>query len=295
MTDHSAEPFDDAFLAQVRRLRVRLAGSGRAGGDRAGRGSRAGGFLEFESHRGYVPGDDPRIVDWKASGRSGQWRVKEFRREDERSLVIVIDTSASMTLGDPAKSWASLRIAAALGLVALASGFGVRRATAFEGRADPSGRLRGVGASADWLRSLGGVAFGGRAELGRALEVSIRGLAPCTVVIVSDFLEREDPVASLGALRAAGHRPIALQVASPQEARPDLAEALWIVDVEDRRERMLRFGEREREAYLRAITGRSERLERFAARHGCGYRRLVTDRPVVPFLLDAFGRAEGLR
>jgi uncharacterized protein (DUF58 family) len=41
--------------------------------------------------REYMPEDDARHVDWKATAKSGSLKVREFTREDERKLRIVFD------------------------------------------------------------------------------------------------------------------------------------------------------------------------------------------------------------
>jgi uncharacterized protein (DUF58 family) len=42
--------------------------------------------------RGYQPTDSARHVDWKASAKAQELKVREFTREDERRLVLVFDT-----------------------------------------------------------------------------------------------------------------------------------------------------------------------------------------------------------
>jgi hypothetical protein len=41
--------------------------------------------------RDHQPGDSARLVDWKATAKSGALKVREFTREDERKLRIVFD------------------------------------------------------------------------------------------------------------------------------------------------------------------------------------------------------------
>jgi uncharacterized protein (DUF58 family) len=41
--------------------------------------------------REYMPEDSARLVDWKATAKSGSLKVREFTREDERKLRIVFD------------------------------------------------------------------------------------------------------------------------------------------------------------------------------------------------------------
>lgn len=44
--------------------------------------------LQFSEHRQYVPGDDVRHIDWKASARTREPLIKKF--EEERELVVFL-------------------------------------------------------------------------------------------------------------------------------------------------------------------------------------------------------------
>jgi uncharacterized protein (DUF58 family) len=46
---------------------------------------------ELHSLRPYLPNDSARFVDWKVSARSGRLMVREFAREDERRVMVVLD------------------------------------------------------------------------------------------------------------------------------------------------------------------------------------------------------------
>jgi uncharacterized protein (DUF58 family) len=46
---------------------------------------------ELHSLREYLRTDSARFVDWKVSARSGQLMVREFAREDERRVMLVLD------------------------------------------------------------------------------------------------------------------------------------------------------------------------------------------------------------
>lgn len=53
--------------------------------------------LEFESLREYVPGDDPRHLDWRASARTGKLISRQYRIERNHSVVVCVDTSRLMS------------------------------------------------------------------------------------------------------------------------------------------------------------------------------------------------------
>jgi uncharacterized protein (DUF58 family) len=55
-----------------------------------------GSGMEFESLREYVPGDDVRHIDWRATARRGRTITRAFRHERDHPLVLALDTSRLM-------------------------------------------------------------------------------------------------------------------------------------------------------------------------------------------------------
>ena len=55
--------------------------------------------MEFADFRHYVHGDDLRFVDWNIYGRLDRLFMKIFLEEEDLSLMIAVDTSASMDWG----------------------------------------------------------------------------------------------------------------------------------------------------------------------------------------------------
>lgn len=52
--------------------------------------------MNFEDLREYVPGDNIKDIDWKASSRSGEILVKRFVAEKKHNLLFIIDTDIRM-------------------------------------------------------------------------------------------------------------------------------------------------------------------------------------------------------
>jgi uncharacterized protein (DUF58 family) len=46
---------------------------------------------ELHSLRDYAPADSARLVDWKVTAKAGRLMVREFAREDERRVMLVLD------------------------------------------------------------------------------------------------------------------------------------------------------------------------------------------------------------
>lgn len=59
-------------------------------------GSGVGSSLDFQDHRNYVPGDDPRHINWQAYARSGNYSLKLYREEVRPVVEILLDVSESM-------------------------------------------------------------------------------------------------------------------------------------------------------------------------------------------------------
>ncbi|MEV5938040.1 DUF58 domain-containing protein [Streptomyces sp. NPDC051994] len=81
---------------------------------------------EFDSLRAYVPGDDTRSIDWRATARQGIVAVRTWRPERDRHILVVLDTGRTSAgrVGDVPRLDASMD--AALLLAALASRAGDR-------------------------------------------------------------------------------------------------------------------------------------------------------------------------
>jgi uncharacterized protein (DUF58 family) len=57
--------------------------------------------LEFDDLRPYVPGDDVRDIDWKASARSGHVLIKRFVSEKHHKILLVVDAGRNMSALTP--------------------------------------------------------------------------------------------------------------------------------------------------------------------------------------------------
>ena len=58
-----------------------------------------GASVDFAEHRGYVPGDDIRRVDWRVFARTDKYFVKEFEADSNANFSVLLDVSKSMGFG----------------------------------------------------------------------------------------------------------------------------------------------------------------------------------------------------
>lgn len=52
--------------------------------------------VEFAQHRQYVPGDDTRFLDWKVMAKTDKLYLKQYVRETNLDLMVLVDVSNSM-------------------------------------------------------------------------------------------------------------------------------------------------------------------------------------------------------
>jgi uncharacterized protein (DUF58 family) len=89
------------FLSRLRRLPLRLRRVLGGGTEGLHPSKIKGAGLTFVENRPYVPGDDPRAINWPLTARTGEPILKTFQSSRELIVWLVVDPSPSMFLGDP--------------------------------------------------------------------------------------------------------------------------------------------------------------------------------------------------
>jgi uncharacterized protein (DUF58 family) len=180
--------------------------------------------IEFAEYRAYQLGDDLRRVDWRLYGRTDRLHVKQYERETQLRVFLVLDTSASMAYSSNPEAWLSKidfarTLLAALGLLALRQGdaFGL----ALIG-ADLDDFLKPKASQAHWrsaLSRLDSMKSGGLTGLARGLTTLAEVLpSRSLVVIASDFYEDNEALnAALRRLHFDHQEVIAFHVLDPAE------------------------------------------------------------------------------
>jgi len=89
------------------RFRISANRRAKTGGSGPHRRRSAGHSQEFRDYQAYLPGDDIRHVDWRATFRLGgrmpnDWKVRRFHAEESLTLAIAVDLRPSMRLPESA-------------------------------------------------------------------------------------------------------------------------------------------------------------------------------------------------
>jgi len=66
--------------------------------------------VEFAQHRGYVPGDDLKHLDWRVYGKNERLYIKQYEAETNLVTTILMDASKSMAYLSPNAKGASVKL-----------------------------------------------------------------------------------------------------------------------------------------------------------------------------------------
>lgn len=270
--------YEPAFLQRLEKLSfaVRKVLGGRVRGER--RGPRRGVGAEFRDFRPYAPGDDIRYLDWNVYRRMERLYLKLFVEEEDLSLHLLLDKSASMGFGTPSKFEYALRVAAALGYIALAGHERVA-ATFFNGRVGESfGPVRGRGRVFPLLDFLNGGTCGGQTHFARAIGEYLRRIRSTSgglAVVISDLLDPEGCEAGLDLLCDQQCDLVLLHLVAPEEMEPPVSGEVVLQDAEtgEVREVLWEMAVGQYRENLRTFF---EKVEGFCRRRGIDYLRLST-------------------
>ena len=275
-------------LARLR-LTVRRRFAGATSGARRSRSR--GTSAEFAEHRPYFPGDDVRRIDWNAYARLEELELRLFVAEDDLSLYLLVDTSASMGLGAPPKLEVAKRLAAGLAYVGLSGSERVAVLPFASGASRPLAPSRGRKRVGPLLRYLDELAPSGTTDLARAVEQFLaRAPRPGLVVVLSDFLDPAGFSRPLDRLLASKHEPALFQVLDREELDPTPGGDLELTDAETGRKVEVSLDPRALRAYRARLAAFLGELERYAKKRGLFYGRSTGERAFEDVLLEFLAR-----
>ncbi len=206
-SDEALETTEIQVLARKYRLNLDFRSAAGTIGLKEGR--ETGASVEIQDFRDYVPGDDPRRIDWMAYGRTRQLVVRLFREEVSPFFDLMIDTSGSMSIEDGRKGALCSELCRWFFYSARGSGV--------------APRLYSSGESFRRVEEPGDLIFGQSScalmhEPARAAAALRRSSVR---LILTDFMAPVEPASVLRPLSAGGASLILVHLLGPWEAAPD--------------------------------------------------------------------------
>ncbi|MEE8507816.1 MAG: DUF58 domain-containing protein, partial [Myxococcota bacterium] len=235
--------------------------------------------------------------DWNIYARLDKLFLKMFLEEEDLSVLIAIDSSASMNWGNPSKFVFCQRLAMALGYIVLSNhnrvtlyaydSEGVRPLSNLRGRR----RTREMG---EWILNLDPGGAGAFGDAMRTVALGRQGKG--VMVILSDFMFKEGYEKGLRYLAGGGFDTFCLQILSPEEVDPGnhgLAGDLRLTDVEDEDIAEVTVSAQLLRRYKDNLNAYCGRLRDFCVRRGMMHLTIDTATDMSDLLLD-YLRKRGL-
>ena len=239
---------------------------------------------EFAEYRAYSEGDDLRHVDWNVFARTDKCFLKRYRGETNSQLLILLDTSASMSYGSHAVTKLDYARFVAASLCYMAN---VQRDAAgliiFDedvvNYVSPSTRQ---GQLFRLLHAIEKAEPGTRTDFAKPFIhfqnfLHRRGI----VVVLSDFYEQPGKIIdTVQPLRYHGNEVIMFHVLDPQEIQPKFREPVLLVDMENAASSLEVSPEYAKREYKQKIDAHIEALNHQARGAGMDYFLMNTSRPL---------------
>ena len=246
--------------------------------------------VEFTEYRQYVPGDDPRYLDWRVYGRSDRYFIKKFEDETNLRCHLVVDQSRSMTFSSigHTKAEYAATLAATLAYFLHRQGDATGLLAFDERVRDYLPARHRAGHLRQLLLALERPASGKDTDLVSPLRhlaeiVRKRGL----MILVSDFLAPIDALdRCLAELVAGGHEVVVFQILDKAEVNFGFERQAMFEDLESGQTLFIDPAAARRD-YVPRFEAHCAELRRCCQTHGVPVHRLLTHEP-LDFALLAF-------
>jgi uncharacterized protein (DUF58 family) len=269
----------------LRRLEGRLAGGYRT----AHRGT----GTDLAGLRAYVEGDDARHIDWNATARLNEPQLRVFNEDRELIVWLVLDRSASMTVGVPGRGKHDVLRELAVVLARMFSRGGNQvGALLYDNGAvrtvPPGGGRRHVlHIAAELSRARTADGSAGTTDLAAMLDAVARlARRRALIIVISDFIGEGDWERALLRL-GPRHEVVALRIVDVADDELPEAGLIVVEDAETGEQLIVDSGDPLLRARLRAaVEERDQKLAAGMRRAGVSVHRIDTTADLVTALLE---------
>ena len=254
--------------------------------------------VEFAGHREYVPGDDPKHIDWRVYFTREKYFVKQYELETNFVCHMILDISASMRYGEEGQQ--KLLYAAQM---ASTLGYSIVRQSDKVSLATFDDQVRGFIAPSNSMDQI----FRMTQHINERDPVEKTDMAACLndlagrmkrreiVMIFSDFFGDLNAVEkAISRMRYNHHEVVLFQVLHHDEVAFEFDGMIKFMGLETGDD-LLAQTEDLRRGYLAALERFNEQLEEIAQRNRCELIQVDTSRPMSEMFIDYLNRRSMMR
>lgn len=237
-----------------------------------------GSGMEYVQSRLYQSGDPVKFIDWRITGRTGRFHVKEYEAPKQMPVYLLVDTSASMSVSSLRMSkyaWA-VQIAGGIALAAVEHMNPVGLLTVGDRNLHHTPALS-RGTILQWLHQLRHFHFAEKTNLGRRIRELIPRVKARSLFIVISDLHDPDAIPAIK-LMAQNHDCAVLQLEDPAERGSLGGGIVRAIEAESATEFV---------AHGQTRFFHNEDVHKLA-RAGVDYLKLRTGQPILPPLRHFF-------
>lgn len=282
------DPFTPQYYRRLQQLTIRTRRAMLGSQQGVHVSARKGQGLEFAEYRPYVPGDEFRHIDWGVLARTDKVFVKQFREEQNLTVVLIVDGSASMKYPENSYKYeyASF-LALSIACIALSDGDAVQ---VYILGGDRSPKFRGIRTLPRVKSFLLDHTPEGEVNLQRELPAALaQQKLPGSCFVFSDFLyPQEDLINGLDALRSRNFEIKLIRVAAADELTLSIPEDAVLIDAESGEELEVGLGADSARQYMLALADTIAWLESYTTRYGINHLLVPTNASLTDVIIRDF-------
>ncbi|MCH7728738.1 MAG: DUF58 domain-containing protein [Planctomycetes bacterium] len=249
--------------------------------------------VEFAGHREYVPGDDPKHVDWRVYFNRDKLFIKQYELETNFVCHLLLDVSASMRYGEAAqqKLLSAAQVLTSLGYSIIRQSDKVSLSTFddhIRGFVRASNSMDQIARMTQHLDEIDPVE---KTDLGSCLNDLVSRMGRREIVMIfSDFFGDLDQIESaIQRMRYSRHEVVLFQVLHHDELTFEFNGMTKFIGLEIPDE-LLAQPEDLRRGYLNALNQFNDQLDEIAQRNGCERVLVDTSQPIAETLINYLNR-----
>ena len=247
--------------------------------------------FEFDGYRQYTPDDDVGSIDWKASNRTGQLLIRQYKEEEEKKIIFLIDVGESMVTGSTPKLKCEYSAEIFLSLVNLIVTVNDRvglimYSDSIKGNYPPKRGTNLFDIYEDILSNPN--VYGGGSDLSSAVEFVTQNSdnSVSAVVVISDFIKFNKKIAHSLEILSSRYETLAFIVKDPIDMKMPNVSGEFIVSDPNTGQQLLVDPKIAKTVYEKHAMEQEKKVKESLKDSGIDFINFYTDKPYVHDLIN---------